>query len=367
MGAEEQDRQLCRELLPQRAAPARQEPDLDIAYVGNHGVHLEGFINGNQKNPATAFARPFANWPSDITEALNEFWSNYNSLQVKYEQRMVNGLTVLNSFTWEHSLDNASASLEGNTPSPQNAYNLRADYSQSDYNLPIANITTIVYDLPFGHGRQYLSNANGITEAALGGWQASIINTAQAGTPFNLTYGPNSAQAVSPQISATYRGANEYRPDIVPGQSVTQGTSHRAAGTGYVNYVNYNAFVLPPIRDGATPTANVLSPFGTASRNPGRTPPFNEMDFDLNKKFNTPIERVKIEFRAELYNIFNHTNYYLPSTISGTQGTVAVGTVIGTGGSAALNQIAGGVPTAGGQISSTFEPRIVQFGLKVLF
>ena len=83
-----------------------------MAYVGNHGLKLQGFLNGNQKNPSLGFARPFTNWPSDITEALNEFYSNYNALQVRYEQRFVGGLTLLNSFTWEHSLDNASASLE---------------------------------------------------------------------------------------------------------------------------------------------------------------------------------------------------------------------------------------------------------------
>ena len=57
---------------------------IDIAYVGNHGLKLQGFLNGNQKNPANGFARPFGNWPSDITEALNEFYSNYNALQVRY-------------------------------------------------------------------------------------------------------------------------------------------------------------------------------------------------------------------------------------------------------------------------------------------
>jgi hypothetical protein len=103
------------------------------------------------------FARPYANWPSDITEALNEFISNYNALQVRYEQRSVFGLTLLNSFTWEHALDNASASLEGNTPSPQDGNNIRGDYAQSDYNLPIANITSLVYELPVGRGRRFLS------------------------------------------------------------------------------------------------------------------------------------------------------------------------------------------------------------------
>ncbi len=335
---------------------------IDVAYVGNHGLKLQGFLNGNQKNPALGFNRPYANWPSDITEALNGFWSNYNALQVRYEQQAVAGLTLLNSFTWEHSLDNASASLEGNTPSPQDGNNIKADYGQSDYNLPLANVTSLVYDLPLGHGRKFLSGTNGIEDTIFGGWQVSVINTAQAGTPFNITYSPNGAQAVSPQISATYRGANEYRPDVVPGQKITQGRSNRAANTGYVNYINFGAFVLPPVKDGA---GNVLSPFGSASRNPGRTPAFYETDLDINKRFSTPIDNLKIEFRTELYNLFNHTNLYLPGTVSGTQGTTA--STLGTGSSASLSDITGGTPTGGGQINSTFEPRIIQFGLKIIY
>ena len=328
---------------------------LDVAYVGNHGLKLQGFLNANQKNPAQNFARPYTNWPSDITTALNEFYSNYNALQVRYEQRMVGGLTLLNSFSWAHSLDNASASLEGNTPSPQDGNNIRADYSQSDYNLPIANVTSLVYELPFGRGRRFLNDANGLVDSLLGGWQISGINTMQAGTPFNLTYTPNSATAVSPQIGATYRGANEYRPNIVPGKKITQGRSSRAANTGYVNYVNYNAFVLP-----ATKSASgaPLSPFGNASRNPGRSPAFYQTDLAANKKFSTPIESLKVEFRTELYNIFNHTNLYLPS--SGLGGTLQA---FGPGG----NITSAGTPTTGGVVSSTFEPRIIQFGLKVLF
>jgi Carboxypeptidase regulatory-like domain/TonB-dependent Receptor Plug Domain len=339
---------------------------LDIAYVGNHGVKLQGFLNANQRNPAAGFARPYANWPSDITAALNEFYSNFNSLQVKYEQQFVGGLTLLNTFTWEHSLDNASASLEGNTPSPQDGNNIRADYSQSDYNLPVANITSLVYELPFGRGRHFASSSNGLVNTVVGGWQVSAINTMQAGTPFNITYGPNSAQAVSPQIAATFRGANEYRPNYVPGQKITQGRNNRAANTGYVNYINFNAFVLPPIKDAA---GNVLSPFGNASRNPGRTPAFYQTDLALNKKFATPIESLKVEFRTEFYNLFNHTNLYLPGTISGTQGTITAGTILGTGATASPGAILAntGIPNSGGQITSTFEPRILQFGLKVIY
>ena len=318
---------------------------LDIAYVGNHGLKLQGFLNGNQRNISAAgtYSRPFGNWPSDITEALNEFSSNYNSLQVRYEQRMTAGLTLLNSFTWEHSLDNASASLEGNTPSPQDANNISADYGQSDYNLPIANITSLVYDVPYGRGRRYGHDLNPVLDAVLGGWQISGINTAQAGTPFNITYSPNSAQLASTQITANYRGVNLYRPNRVAGVPLTQGRKVQQPNTGYVQYINYAAIQLPAI-DG--PNGLLQSPFGDLSRNPGRTPALYQTDLDVNKKFSTPIEGLKIEFRSELYNVFNHTNLYLPSSPSGTQG---------------------GNPTSGGIITSTFTPRVIQFALKATY
>jgi hypothetical protein len=322
---------------------------LDVAYIGNHGLKLQGFLNGNQLNPsvrnaAGGFTRPFANWPSDITEALNEFYSNYNALQVKYEQRMVGGLTLLNSFTWSHALDNASAALEGNTPAPQDANNLSADYGQSDYNLPIADITSLVYELPVGRGRKFLSDSNGLVDAVLGGWQVSTINTMQAGTPFNLTYTPSSANVVSTQISANYRGANAYRPNVIPGVKKIQNT--QIASSGYIQYVNPAAFALPATSITAAGTTTLLSPFGNASRNPLRNTAFYQTDLALNKKFSTPVEGLKVEFRTEFYNILNHTNLYLPTTIGGTNGQTA---------------------TTGGVISSTFEPRIIQFGVKVLY
>ncbi len=317
---------------------------VDVAYVGSRGLKLQGFLNGNQRNVSATgtYSRPYGNWPSDITEALNEFYSNYNALQVRYDQRMVAGLTLLNSFTWEHSLDNASASLEGNTPSPQDANSLKADYAQSDYNLPIANITSLVYDLPFGRDRHFGHDINPVLDVLLGGWQVSAVNTAQAGTPFNITYGPNSAQLASTQITANYRGVNLYRPNRVPDEPLTIGRRIRQANTGYVQYINYAAIELPAIRENGI----LQSPFGNLSRNPGRTPALYQTDLDFNKRFSTPIEGLKVEFRSELYNIFNHTNLYLPSSPTGTQGSS---------------------PTSGGIITSTFTPRVVQFALKIIY
>ena len=337
-------------------------------------MHLQGFLNANQQNPAkgmlnsstaaAGFVRPYSNWGvsngsymvgGDITAAVNEFYSHFNSLLVRLEMRSVRDLTLLNSFTWEHSLDNASASLEGNTPSPQNAYNLRADYGQSDYNQPLANVTSLVWEVPVGRGHALLSNPGKYTQTLLGGWQISGINTLQAGTPFNVTYTPNSLNSVSPQISASYRGANLYRPNVVAGKNVAlcnsghSCLSHRNSTNGTINYINPSAFSLPATYN---TDGTLASPFGNASRNPGRTPSFWQTDLDLNKKFNTPSERIKVEFRAELYNIFNRTNLYLPSS--------ALGSATGTS--------AAGTPSSGtGYVSGTFEPRIVQFGLKVTY
>ena len=322
---------------------------VDVAYVGNHGVKLEAMLNGNQRTvlggttAAPLYSRPFANWSSDITEALNQAMSNYNALQVRYEQRMVAGLTLLNSFTWSHSMDNASASLEGNTPSPQDASNLSREYSQSDYNTPVINVTSLVYELPFGRGRKFGSSMNGFEDAVLGGWQISGVNTAQGGTPFNITYSPNSAQLASTQITASYRGVNLYRPNRVAGVPLTQGRKVQQPTTGYIQYINYAALTLPSIANGA---GILQSPFGTLGRNAGRSPALYQTDLDVSKKFSTPIEGLKVEFRSELYNVFNHTNLYLPSSPTGTQGAA---------------------PTAGGIITSTFTPRVVQFALKAMF
>ncbi len=104
-----------------------------------------------------------------------------------------------------------------------------------------------------------------------------------------------------------------------------------------MQYLNPAAFSLPATN----------SPFGNLVRNYLRNPAFYETDLALNKKFSTPVDRLKIEFRTEFYNLINHTNLYLPSgALSGTLGAAATG---------------------GGIISSTFQPRVIQFGLKVLF
>ena len=300
--------------------------------------------NGLFSRPNPAFG--------DITIALHEAYSHYDSLQVRYEQRFVGGLTLLNSFTWAHALDNAGASLEANTPSPQDYRNLAADYGQSEYNQPVINTTSLIYDLPFGRGRRYM-DTGGILNAVAGDWQVSAVNQAQAGFPYQVLYNPPTANQVS-GIAATYRGSNEYRPNRVVG--VPLNNLNKASSTGSsIQYVNVNtaanstggAISIPTLTSGQ-------SPFGNISRDPGRGPEYNNLNIAFNKRFDTPVDTLKVEFRGELYNAFNHTNFNTPAT------TFANSTAKTSAGLTVPIQ-------TGGAITSTFDPRIVQFGLKALF
>ncbi len=310
---------------------------VDVAYVGNHALKLLQFINANQKDPLNGYARPYPKF-GDITQALREAYGNYNAIQVKYEQQMSGGLTLLNSFSYSHTLDNAGASLESSTPSPQDARNLRADYGNSDYNQPLVNTTSVVYELPFGKGRRYM-NSNKYLDELFGQWQVSAVNQAESGYQFNLTYTPPAANQVS-GLTSSFRGSNLYRPNIVPGvpqivKGVTNGTSRQ--------YINLAAFSIP---------SSAAGPFGNLARNALRSPAVNFTNVAFNKRFATPFERLNVEFRGELYNIFNHVNFATPGTgITGTQATATVTPGL----------------TSGGAFTSTLDPRIAQFGLKVLF
>lgn len=284
---------------------------LDLAYVGNHGLKLLEFANANQKNPALGFARPYPTF-GDITAALNSGYSNYNSLQFRYEQRNVHGITLLNSFTWSRTFDNAAGSLEntnGNYPGPQDIYNLRADYGPSNYDQPLTNVTSAVFDLPVGKGRRFAADAPFLLDQLIGGWQVSGISTFTSGQPLTPLYSPAAVNQVS-GITSDFRGANNYRPNRVTGASLYNHTPSNSLS--YVQYLNAAAFTTPAAGTSAAP----LSPFGNTARNVAYSNVYNNLDLALNKNF-ALYEQAHLQFRAEAFNLLNHTNFAAPNTTIG--------------------------------------------------
>src|SRR5262249_45759382 len=158
----------------------------------NHALKLLLFANFNQAHPFTsgtlAQNRPISTF-GDITYAFNGGASNYHSLQARVEHRSRNGLLLLNSFTYSHSIDNGSGSLEnpnGNFPAPQDFYNLAAERATSAYDQTFNNTTSVVYQLPFGRNRRFLNAMPAAADQVLGGWEISAINQADSGQPITV-------------------------------------------------------------------------------------------------------------------------------------------------------------------------------------
>lgn len=307
---------------------------VDLAYVGNRSNKLMVFANANQavpnlpgQNLPLQQRRPIPNF-SDITIAFNGGVSNYNSFQLRFERRFDKGLSILDSFTWSKAIDTAAGSLEspnGNFPAPQDFYNRKNDKGLSAYNQPLTNVTSLVYQLPVGRGQGFLNSISPLADAFVGGWQISFINTVSSGAAVTFTYQPSAALIVS-GIQQDFRGANNYRPDIIGNPVLPK--SQRSV----TSYFNRDAVVIP-----AGP-----APFGNAGRNTIRSDAFAQLDFAAAKKIALAHEgRTYLQFRAEIFNLLNKTNFLAPNA----------------------NRTAG----AFGTITATYDPRLVQLGVKVTF
>ncbi|MBA2306395.1 MAG: TonB-dependent receptor, partial [Acidobacteria bacterium] len=306
---------------------------VDVAYVGNRADDLLLLANLNQARPNNAAGtipladrRPIAGF-ADITYAFNGGKSRYDSLQVKYDYRPRRGLLLLNAFTWSKAKDNGAGTLEapnGNFPSPQDFGNLDADYGTSAYDQPLNNTTSVVWELPFGEGHRWLSDAGSIVNAILGGWTISGINTMTSGEAVTLTYTAGVPFQVS-GINQDFRGANNYRPNV-------SGDPYGDTSS-VTNYLSRETVTLP---------TDPSQPFGNAPRNSVRGPWFWQMDFVAAKDFRLPVGTdTRAQFRFEAFNLLNRANFRGPN---GNRSTGGYGT-----------------------ITSTYDARQLQLGVKVTF
>jgi hypothetical protein len=303
---------------------------LEIGYNGNHSEHLPIIADYNQATPnlpgGTLTYQQRAPVPTfgPITWVDPAGTDHYNGLSVRLEHRFGGGLYFLNSFTWgvaigdsEQALEYYAGYVEAN---PQNIHDLGAEAGPSSYDVKFNNVTSIVYELPFGKGRKMASHMNPALDGILGGWELNAINTAHTGTPLNVYYSPATANAVS-GLSNDYRGEPFLRPNI-SGSSDTQSIVNNFFG-GYT-------FTTPPVND----------PFGDLGRNAFRAPGFEQLDMAADKTFRIR-ESAKLQFRSEFFNLPNHTNFGIPNTNYGS--------------------------SSFGTIRTTYAARQIQFALKLLF
>jgi hypothetical protein len=308
---------------------------LEVSYNGNHSLRLPIIGDWNQAAPnlpgQTLNVQARVPDPSfgPITWVDPAGNNNYNGLSARFEHRFSHGLYFLNSFTWSHAMGDSEQVLEAfsgyQAANPQNIYNLHNEFGPSMFDVKLLNVSSVVYDLPFGKGRQFASNLNPVLEAIAGGWELNAINTANSGLPVNIDYNPSSANDVTGiSQSADYRGVALLRPNVA-GSAVSQSTPQ-----SLLTYFAGYTFTTPP----------ASAPFGDLGRNAFRTPGLEQWDLGVDKNFFIR-EKIKLQFRSEFFNILNHTNFGVPNNVS-TSG-------------------------AFGTITTTYPPRQIQFGLKLMF
>ena len=304
---------------------------VDVAYVGNTATDLLLVANLNQAAPNNAAGtiplaarRPIPTW-GDITYNFNGGKSRYDAFQMKYEWRMGADVNILSSLTLSKAQDNGAGALEnqnGNFPAPQDINNLAADYGPSGYNQPYNSTTSFVWALPFGHGKRWGSGMSTAMDLLVGGWQLAGINTITPGEMVTFTYSPAAAFQVS-GITNDFSGANNYRPNVT--------CDPNAANPTITQWFNPTCVVLP---------TDPSQPFGNATRNSVRGPNFWQLDAAATK--NLPLgDRAKMQVRLEAFNLLNRDNFTAPAS----------------------NKSA----TTFGTITSTFDARQVQLGVKVLW
>jgi hypothetical protein len=289
---------------------------LDVGYAGNHSV--ADWVNADlnqavpnlagQSSPLKA-RRPDAQF--DYIDAnYSAGFSSYHALQAKLEKRYAAGLYILNSFTWSKAIDNASGALEMGNGDNQalNLFNFQASKGLSSYDQPFNNTTTIVWDLPFGHARRFASKMPLWMDAVAGGWSLAIINTMSSGQTINLTYDP-SATFIATDGS---KNSAVYRPNLIGNPSLP---SSQQTVNAYFNAANV---VVP---------TDVTQPYGNAGRNIGRSNAYFDLDTGIHKQFRLPGERRSLEFRTEIFNTLNKTNF---SAANGDRSSSSFGKITST-------------------------------------
>jgi hypothetical protein len=244
---------------------------LQVGYIGNRGLHLSGSRNMNRLFPGTA-NRPYPAF-GNITVPTNDTISSYNAFQTSFRRRFHHGFTFNVNYTWSHTLDEGGVAFGSGA---QDDTNFRAEYGNADYDVR--------HNLEFDYTYQ-LPAAPMLPKWLGGGWQINGITQMRSGLSVNVTCGCDSALI----------GTASARPNLVPGVPITPANVD-VPGLQY----NIAAFAKPP-----------NGTFGNVARNLLKGPSAYNFDFSLFKDFRVR-EGKTVQFRAEMFNIFNTPQFSNP-------------------------------------------------------
>ncbi len=287
---------------------------LDVAYVGNHGVHLPAQYNQNAvTNPAYmglgAAGQPYYQAYGQ-TAGVNMFFaqvsSNYNALQVTLNRHFAAGVSITTSYTYGKALGFVGENGENSSGVPY-YINFQRNYARTDFDRTQMFNQSFVYDLPFGKGRKHFQN--GVGNWILGGWEVTGIWSLMSGLPLN--FGCNCTSINTP--------GNSNSPELVAPFQALYGVN-----TNY--WFNRSAFADPSVLAGK-PT------FGDVGRNILSGPGMFDLDGALFRDFRIT-ERFTLEFRTDWFSVTNTPQFGNPNT---TLGSSTFGRVTGAGGARTID------------------------------
>jgi hypothetical protein len=259
---------------------------LEADYVGTRGVKLPATLPLNQLLPSQwgpgnlQSLRPYPQY-ANVTHLANDGNSFYNALQTSLQRRWANGVLSF-AYTWSKVTDDVETA-----GGIQNIYNVKAEHGIASYDVPHRFVASYVYHLPIGAGGQYWNNTP-ILKYVIGGWELSGITEFQVGLPMSI----QQANAIG-GFTGTQR-PNQIATATLPGDQRT-----------LAQWFNTAAFLAaPPYTSGNAPRFPLYGP-GTEN-------------WDASLMRNVMLrERLRLQFRAEFYNVMNHANFGNPNTMLG--------------------------------------------------
>jgi hypothetical protein len=349
---------------------------LEVAYVGNRGIHLLQFSDGNPVPASQRLnyainnqnsVRPFgagswgfitnANWTGD---------SNYHALQVLFRSKSIKGLDAQFAYTWSRSLGDADITNSGNNNQTSllvDPTNPRLNYGPTQINRPQIFTANLVYSLP------KMTGHNALTKGALGGWEVASILDYTSGSSMTI-YAGRSVSGAGGGLSGSGTNQDNARPNVVAGQGcLASGNAPK------YQWLNPNRWTLVGYQ---------LGSFGNAGVGECLSPGIANTDFSVYKNFKLT-ERFNMQFRMEFFNVFNKVQF-----VGNAQGFTGINNTLSNSTKACLGGSSGNVNTAGdscfgkpantviwdaqnsrnpnfGQATKDRGPREIQYALKLNF